>query len=116
MARSRKTKADRERERAEADRRAWEEFRPNLDALQSYADALKLVGEAPPADSPGCRYYSNLGFFLQAFTVPNGSSYAEKALYLNFIKRLDAAGALNPGAGQSVQDELRRAMEAQGNL
>jgi hypothetical protein len=112
MARSRKTRADRERGRVEADCRAWEPFRPKLDAIQSYAEALKLVAETPPPDSPGRRYYSNLSFFLQAFTVPMGSSYAEKALYLQLIHRLNDADALEIGVGQKVEEELWRAMEA----
>jgi hypothetical protein len=115
MARRRKTKAEREQDWAEVDRRVWNQFRSRLEALTSFAEAQLLVDEAPPPDSPGRRYYSNLGFFLQAFTVPMESSYAEKALYLQFIQRLDAEGALKPGAGQRVQDELRRAMEAQGS-
>jgi hypothetical protein len=111
MARQRKTKRDREDERYAAERRAWEEFRPKLAALQSFGEAEQLVAKAPPPDSPGRRYYSNLGFFLQAFTVPAGSSYDERALYLQFIQRLDAAGALNPGARQKIEEELRRAMQ-----
>jgi hypothetical protein len=82
--------------------------------LTSFPEALELVKEAPPPDSPGRRYYSNLGFFLQAFTVPEGSSYAEKELYLRFIEQLDAAGALKLGAAQRAEEELRRAMEARG--
>ncbi len=114
MVRRRKTKAEREQEWAEADRRVWDQFRPR-EALASFGEAQSLANEAPPPDSPGRRYYSNLGFFLQSFAVPMGSSYAEKALYLQFIQRLDAAGALKPGTGQKVQEELRRAMEAQGS-
>jgi hypothetical protein len=74
MARGRKTKAEREQEWQAADRRLWEEFRPRLEALTSFVDARLFVDDAPPRDSPGRRYYSNLGFFLQAFTVPEGSS------------------------------------------
>ncbi len=115
MSQSRKTRADRERERAEAERRAWEQFRPKLDALQSFADAMKLVQEAPRPDSPGRRFYSNLGFFLNSFAVPMGSNYEERALYLKLIQRFDTAGELKPGAGQKIQQDLRRAMEAEGN-
>lgn len=113
MARNRKTKAQRDHERREAERREWEIFRPKLDALQSYVEALQLVAEAPPPDAPGRRYYSNLGFFLQAFVVPMGSSFVERALYLQFIRRLDAAGALKPGAGQQIEEALRNAMRTQ---
>jgi hypothetical protein len=113
MARNRKTKAQHDHERNEAERLEWEIFRPKLDALQSYAEALKLLAEAPRPDAPGRRYYSNLGFFLQAFTVPMGSSYAERALYLQFIQRLDAAGALKPEARQQIEQALRHEMKTQ---
>jgi hypothetical protein len=108
MARKRKTKREREREWAEADRHAWEQFRPKLAALRSFIDAKILVAQAPPPDSSGRRYYSNLGFFLQEFTLPGGSSEAERSLYLQFIERLDSAGALKPGAAQEVREKLRR--------
>jgi len=109
----RKTKAERDQQRVEAERLAWETFRPKLEALQSFAEAKQLVAEAPSPDSPGRRYYSNLGFFLQAFTVPMDSSHAEKALYLQFIQRLDTAGTLKPGARQAIEDALRHAMNSQ---
>ncbi len=111
MARQRKTKREREDERYEADRRAWEVFLPKLAALQSFVEAEQLVPKAPPPDSPGRRYYSNLGFFLQAFNVPAGSNYDERTLYLQFIQRLDAAGALVPGVRQKIEEEFRRAMQ-----
>ena len=114
MSRKRKTYADRQRERDEADRRAWDDFRPKLDALKTHAEALDLMAKGPSPGEPGRHYYSNLGFFLEAFIVPMGSNHTEKALYLQFIQRLDAAGALKPEAGQKVIEELRRAMEAQG--
>lgn len=87
MVRYRKRKAEREQEWVEADRRVWDQFRLRLEALASFGEAQSLTNEAPPPDSPGRRYYSNLGFFLQSFAVPMGSSYAEKALYIQFIQR-----------------------------
>lgn len=111
MGRNRKTKAQRDHEYREAERREWEVFRPRLDALQSYAKAKQLVTEAPPPDAPGRRYYSNLGFFLQAFTVPMGSNYAERVLYLQFILRLDASGALKPGTRQQIEEALLHAIK-----
>lgn len=115
MARNRKTRAEREQERIDAEQRAWEEFRPKLSALQSYIEAKMLVAQAPRPDSPGRRYYSNLAFFLQDFTVPTDSSSAEKSLYLQLIQRMDSARALKPGVGQKVKEELQRAMRARGN-
>jgi len=97
MARKRKTKAERLEEWAMAEGNQWEEFRPELEAAKTYSDALKLVSEAPAPDSPGRRYYSNLRFFLTGFIPPHGSSYGEKALYLELIARMDAAGDLKPG-------------------
>lgn len=112
---TRKTKAEQDQQRAEAERTAWDVFLPKLEALQSYAEALQLVAAAPRPDSPGRRYYSNLGFFLQAFTVPDGSSYTEKVQYLCFVKKLDAAGELKPGALQSIEEALQKAMAKQSS-
>lgn len=111
---TRKTKAERDQQRAEAERLAWDIFFPKLKALQSFADAIQLVASAPRPDSPGRRYYSNLGFFLQSFSVPDGSNYAEKAQYLRFVKQLDAAGELKAGALQGIEEALQHAMAKQG--
>src|SRR5215216_395182 len=110
---ARKTKAQKIQERAEAERRVWEVFRPKLDAVQNLAEALELAAETPPPDAPGRRYYSNLAYFLQCFGVPGGSSYAEKGLYLKLIARLDSTGILKPGAREEIESKLRHAMEAE---
>ncbi len=115
MAPNRRTKAERRQEWANAERSVWEEFKPKLANLKSYEDAKILVNQAPPPDTPGRKYYSNLGFFLQYFAVPANSSYEEISLYLQFIRRLDSTGQLKPGVGQKVEEELERAMEAQGS-
>jgi hypothetical protein len=81
-----------------------------LAASNSVEEARSLVSEAPPRDSLGRGYYTRLDFFLGDFTVPHGSSYQEKELYLQFIRRLDAKGRLPPGKGKQVQEPLRRAM------
>lgn len=108
------TKADLQQEHAEAEQRAWEEFRAQVAAQGTYLEALRLVAEgAPPPDAPGRRYYANLGTFLQHFQVPVRSTHAEKELYLQLVHRLDAAGQLRPGVGKDLEDALRRAMEAQ---
>jgi len=108
---ARKTKAQRKQEHADAEQRVWEAFRPKLDAAITLSDALQLADQTPPPDAPGRRYYSNLAFFLQCFGVPGASSYAEKALYLQLIKRLDATGVLKAGACQKVEEDLRQSME-----
>ena len=116
LAGRRKTKAEREAHLSIAERRAWEQFRPQLEALTSLAEAILLVKSAPPVGSPAWRYYSNFRAFLRdVHTIPADSSYEEKALYLKFIQRLDAADALKPpGVGQKIQEALRSAMALQG--
>ena len=116
MARRRKTKAERDQERASAERRIWEQFRLRLEAVTSFAEAQSLADEAPPSTSPGRQYYSNLGFFLMSSIVTSGSSFAEKELYLQFIKRLHAAGALKPRIGEKIMEDLRGAMKSQGGM
>jgi hypothetical protein len=115
MIRRRRTKAERDQVWEDAERRVWDQFRFRLEATSSFVDAQRLIKEAPPPDVPGRRYYSNLGFFLQNFTVPEGSSYQEKELYFQFIRQLDAAGELKPGAAQKVQEDLQRTMESGGS-
>jgi hypothetical protein len=107
----RKTKAERDQEWADAERRVWREFRPKLAALKSRADARLLVNRTVPLESPGRRYYSNLAFLLNSgFTVvPFGSSYDEKILYLKFIQSLDAS-ELPPKTAEKIQVALRRAI------
>jgi hypothetical protein len=108
MARRRKTADELSQERYEAEQRAWDVFRPKLAALQTFDEAVSLVNQAPPHSSPARRHYSNLGFFLQNnFNVPAGSSNAERALYLEFITRLDAAGALKPDAREQIERTIR---------
>lgn len=108
----RRTKADREREWQQAREREWEQFRPKLAALQTFDEAIALVNQAPRPDTPGRKFYSNLGFFLQSFWVPDGSNGEERRLYLEFVRRLDAAGALKPGSMQDVEERFRRARPA----
>ena len=50
---ARKTKAQRNQEHADAERRVWEVFRPKLDAATTLADALQLAAQTPPPDPPG---------------------------------------------------------------
>ena len=94
---ARRRTAEREAKVSNAERRAWEQFRPKLEALTTLAEAMLLLKSAPPVGSPGLRYYSNFSAFLHdVHTIPADSSYDEKALYLKFIQQLDAAGALTP--------------------
>jgi hypothetical protein len=110
MARPRKTATQRRQEAYEADRQAWERFRPKLAAVQSFAEALTLLGEAVTPDAPGRRYYSNLGFFLHTFAPPAGANALELAEYLRLIAVFDAEGALKDGARATVEANLRSAI------
>ncbi len=114
MSRSRKTKAEQRQEWDNADRRHWEQFRSKLEAAKCFADARKILSESPLPDAPGRRYYSNLGFFLQEFHPPANSTYLEKDLYIQFIRRMDSTGDLKPGVKEQVEKSLRNAMSAQG--
>ena len=67
------------------------------------------MNESPGQGMPGRHFYSSLAFFLQSFEIPNGSSDAERRLYLEFVRRLDAAGELKPGALTMIEDRFRQA-------
>ena len=110
MAKARRTQADRDRECAASEQRAWDEFLPKLAALQTIVEAQLLVARGPRPDAPGRRYYSNLGFFLEVFTVPAGSNQTERELYIKFIQRLEATGALKPGAAPDILAALRSSL------
>ena len=110
MSKIRKTQADRDRERAAAEQQAWEEFVPKLAALQTIVEAQLLVARGPRPDAPGRQYYSNLGFFLAAFTVPAGSNQTERELYIQFIQRLEATGALKPSVAPGILLTLRSSL------
>ena len=110
MARRRKTKVEQAVEWEQAERRIWNEFRPKLADLKSYSEGRALLKESPLPDRPGRRFYSNLDFFLTNFVVPAGSNEEERRLYLQFIQRLVAAGEINPGDGDKIEEVLRRAI------
>ena len=109
MARRRKTADERRQAEYEADARQWQVFRPKLEAASSMDAARALLNDAPGQGMPGRHFYSNLGFFLQSFEIPNGSTDSERRLYLEFVRRLDAAGELKPGALAMIEDRLRQA-------
>ena len=102
-----KTTDQRRAEDAELDRQAWEEFLTSLAAAQTYMDALRLWDQAPRESAPGRRYYSNLGFFLQSFAVPEGASSEERQHYVRLIKRMDAEGWLKRGALEEILAKFR---------
>ncbi len=96
MAKRRKTEAERRAELARQDREVWEGFRPQLAALKTMDDAWALWAQQVSEGSPGRRYYSNLGFFLNYFARPAGANGAECVLYAAFIDQLGASGVLKP--------------------
>jgi hypothetical protein len=85
-------------------------FLQRLSELRSYADAMKLVHNTPPHTSPARSLYSNLAFFLQNFSVPNGASGAELALYVQLVEAMESARELKPGVAPRVIDRLREAI------
>ena len=105
----RKTDAEREAEWSAAEARVWVRFRGKLEAAAGHDEALAIsldTQERPAPDAPGYRYYSNLAFFLGTFTVPGGSGHEERALYLELVRRIDAAAELKPGVMERVERDL----------
>jgi|SRR5581483_9872854 len=106
---TRRTKPDRDAQYSLAESRIWTDFAEKLSALTTFEEAKRLVASAPPPDAPGRRFYSNLGFFLQGFSVPDGSGTAERSFYLSFIRKLDEAGELKPGARAVIEAAFKTA-------
>jgi hypothetical protein len=107
MRRKRKTAAERRQEAYEAERRAWDLFLPRLRAVSSLKEALMLNVEPVSHGSPGRKFYSNFGFFMQYFAAPDGANLTELNEYLRLIKVFDAEGALKSGK----RDEIEKAFE-----
>jgi hypothetical protein len=105
----RPTKAEREARRYELERSEWSYFFPRLQAAQKYGDAVELVLSAPSHSNPGRKYYSNLGFFMHTFSVPDGSSGSERQEYLRLVRNFDAAGALKEGALAQIEEKFMAA-------
>ncbi len=106
---TRRTKTERDASYASEETRVWNDFVAKLAGLKTFEEAKRLVASAPPPGAPGRPFYSNLGFFLQQFTVPDGSGTTERSLYLAFIQRLDDAGELNPGARAQIEATFKAA-------
>jgi hypothetical protein len=109
MARRRMTADERRQADYEALGRARAAFLRRLGAAGNMAVAQMLLKDAPPQGDIGRRFFSNLGFFLQAFEIPNGASDGEQTAYLEFVRRLDAAGELKPGALDRIEERFRQA-------
>ena len=61
----------------------------------------------PRQETPSRKFHKNLLWFLQDFTVPNESNPEERSLYLELIRRFDAAGELKPGMKCQVEKALQ---------
>ena len=107
MARKRKTADEKRAEWAEAEHRVWVYFKEDLEAAAGFAEAQALTLKTPAQGAPGRGYYSNLAFFLREFAVPAGSNQKERTMYLNLVRRIDAARQLKPGVRERLERELR---------
>jgi hypothetical protein len=91
----------------------WEIFAAKLAGVKTLAEAKSLALDSPPEpDSPARSFYSNLRFFLQEFIVPSRAGREERAGYVLFIKRLDAAGELKPGWGDAIIARLTMSLDS----
>jgi hypothetical protein len=106
MVKRRKTVSERRQASHEEDERSWRAFYSKLSAVQSHIDALRLLSEAPAPDSPGRRYYSNLGFFLQSYAAPAGASFVELNEYHRLIRLFDQEGMLKKGVLPEIEETL----------
>jgi hypothetical protein len=107
MARRRKTSSERRAEREGVERFAWIDFEAKLAAVKTIREAQIL--KAPPPDSPGRPFYTNLAFFLNnSFAIPDGCNLEEIRAYIKLIERLDAAGQLKPDVGTRVIASLKK--------
>lgn len=66
---------------------------------------------APAHADVGRKFYSNLGFFMQTFAVPDGSNATERQEYLRIVRLIDAHGGLKPGALAEIEENFRKAEE-----
>jgi hypothetical protein len=78
--------------RAEYDAKAavvWREFSQRLSVASCVADVAKLIAAAPPPDSPGRSYFTNLQFFTMnsSFALPGNADENEAALYVGLLER-----------------------------
>ncbi len=106
-----RTRRERQAEDDAARRHAWTTFHDKVQAAPGFTEAEAILRSAPPQGHPGRKYYSNLGFFLQQFTLPNGANIEEIQLYLGLLERINAAGQLKPGSFETLRAALTRALD-----
>ncbi|MEO7716334.1 MAG: hypothetical protein ABIY70_09020 [Capsulimonas sp.] len=112
MRRARKTVAEKNAEQEAATQRAWSNFQKKLSSVETVLQVLELYGQAPPVDSSGRKFYSNLGNFLLTFSAPAGASATELREYLRVIKIYDEEGMLKPGVREATEARLSHALKA----
>ena len=103
----RKSAGERRQEKVGKPNQYWEKFRSMLHATENRCDALALALAMPRQETPSRKFHKNLLWFLQDFTVPNESNPEERSLYLELIRRFDAAGELKPGMKFQVEKALQ---------
>jgi hypothetical protein len=63
--------------------------------------------DAVRENSPGRKYYSNLGFFLRTFSRPDGADAAEVSAYIRLI---ESDKDLRPDQKKGIVETLRASM------
>ena len=104
---AKKTAVKRRQEKEDKQNQYWKKFSSILQAGQDCGEALALALAMPQQDVPVRKFHTNLLSFLQDFTVPKGSNPEERSLYLELIRRFDAAGELKPGMKCQVEKALQ---------
>jgi len=105
------TKAEREAKEYERERVLKERFLAQLAGLKSYAEALEFVAKGATPTDPSRPFYSNLGWFLGTFDPPGNASAQEKRLYIELLKRMDAAGELKQGVLEAKIECLQKSID-----
>jgi hypothetical protein len=105
MARRRKTQAEKRQEWEDKQDQWWESFEPKLAAVNSLSDAIALHKQAPGVNSPGRKFYSNLGFFLMNLSPPHGANRTELRHYLRIVRLFEKPSP-------EIEAKLLRAIES----
>jgi hypothetical protein len=83
---------------------------PSKNAVIPGGACTRLRARTHKRESPSTLLF-DLAFFLQDFTIPDGSNNEERALYFQLVQRLDKAGELVPGARERIEEKFRIAAE-----
>ncbi len=77
-------------ELADAESRAWEEFNRKLNLIGDFDQARGFGNSGPRSWLPGGQYYTNLMYFLNFGSIPDGASEEACALYRELSARIKA--------------------------